>query len=162
MITTEYKHSESIIMRHIHIRDKLSELNINLEDLALGDFDYIGEFTAKKQREASHPYFKTHGCFFRPNYERGILIYSLIRKYNLTSMLEIGFGRGYGTMCAAKAFHDMGIEGKIVTIDPNLDEDFVRNLTSVSQIMVFNDSVRKRNIKQCSASSKRKFRHDIH
>jgi len=118
-------------MRHIHIRDKLSELNINLEDLALGDFDYIGEFTAKKQREASHPYFKTHGCFFRPNYERGILIYSLIRKYNLTSMLEIGFGRGYGTMCAAKAFHDMGIEGKIVTIDPNLDEDFVRNLTQV-------------------------------
>jgi hypothetical protein len=118
-------------MRHIHINDKLSEVGVDLSDLNLGDFDYIGEFTAKKNRDQNHQYYKTRGCFFRPNYERGILIYSLITKYNLRTMLEIGFGRGYGTMCAAKAFHDMGVQGRIVSIDPNLDEDFIKNLTQV-------------------------------
>ena len=118
-------------MRHVHINDKLTEMGVSLSDLNLGDFDYIGEFTAKKNRDQNHQYYKTRGCFFRPNYERGILIYSLITKYNLRTMLEIGFGRGYGTMCAAKAFHDMGVQGRIVSIDPNLDEDFIKNLTQV-------------------------------
>ncbi len=118
-------------MRQVNINDKLSEIGFDLSEVSLGDFDYIGEFTAKKNRDQNHQYYKTHGCFFRPNYERGILIYSLITKYKLKSMLEIGFGRGYGTFCAAKAFHDMGIQGRIVTIDPSLNEEFIRNLTNV-------------------------------
>ena len=40
-------------------------------------------------------------------------------------MLEIGFGRGYSTFCAVKAFKDFGIDGKITTIDPNFDQNFL-------------------------------------
>jgi hypothetical protein len=46
-------------------------------------------------------------------------------------MLEIGFGRGYSTFCAARAFHDAGIAGKVVTIEPALDEKFVGALQQV-------------------------------
>ena len=70
-------------MRQVNINDKLTEIGFDLSEVSLGDFDYIGEFTAKKNRDQNHQYYKTHGCFFRPNYERGILIYSLITKYKL-------------------------------------------------------------------------------
>ena len=118
-------------MKKILIKDKFEEINFNISSIALGDFDFIGEFTAKKNRDRNHPLFKTAGCFFRPNYERGLLIYSLITKFRLTSLLEIGFGRGYSTFCAAKAFHDAGINGKIVTIDPNLDKQFLDALSQI-------------------------------
>ena len=118
-------------MKKILIKDKLEEINFNISSISLGDFDFIGEFTAKKSRDRNHPLFKTAGCFFRPNYERGLLIYSLITKFRLTSLLEIGFGRGYSTFCAAKAFQDAGINGKIVTVDPNLNKDFLEALSQV-------------------------------
>ena len=46
-------------------------------------------------------------------------------------MLEIGFGRGYSTFCAAKAFYDAGVDGKITTIDPALDEKYLNMLSQV-------------------------------
>jgi len=104
-------------MRQINIREKLKEIGMPLEELNLGNFDQIGEYTAKKTRSPDSTLYKSVGCFFRPNYERGLLIYSLIKKYNLTSFLEIGFGRGYGTFCAAMALQENG-GGKIITIDP--------------------------------------------
>ncbi len=119
-------------MKIIDIRDKLAEIGIDLKkDIALGDFDQIGELTAKKQRGPESELYRTAGCFFRPNYERGILVYSLITKFGLTSFLEIGFGRGYSTFCAAKAFSDMGIQGRIITVDPNFDKDFLQNLSRI-------------------------------
>jgi len=109
-------------MRQINIKEKLKEIGMPFEELKLGDFDQIGEYTAKKTRSPDSELYRTVGCFFRPNYERGLLIYSLIKKYNLRSFLEIGFGRGYGTVCAAKALHENG-GGKIVTIDPLFGEE---------------------------------------
>lgn len=109
-------------MKQIHIKDYLESIGVSLNDLSLGDFDYIGEYTAKKSRGQDSPLFKSTGCFFRPNYERGLLIYSLITKFKLKSYLEIGFGRGYSAVCAAKAFYDIGSDGKVVTIDPSFDE----------------------------------------
>jgi len=97
----------------------------------MGDFDYIGEFTGKRDRKPGDENYKKYGAFYRANYERGILIYYLIRQYNLTSFLEVGFGRGYSTFCAARAFHDAGVVGKIVTIDPNFDERFLQALQNV-------------------------------
>jgi len=93
-------------MKVTHIKDKLSQLGRPLETISLGDFDAIGEFTAKKNRGPDNPLYHTTGCFFRPNYERGILIYSLIRHFKVKSYLEIGFGRGYSAFCAVKAFDD--------------------------------------------------------
>jgi hypothetical protein len=105
-------------MRKLDIKDKLIELNIPLDELRLGDFDRIGDLTARKLRSASDPNYSRFGAFFRPNYERGILIYSLILRGRLKSVLEIGFGRGYGALCAARAFHDAGIDGKVTSVDP--------------------------------------------
>jgi predicted O-methyltransferase YrrM len=118
-------------IKKVHIKDKLKEIGVEIEDLQLGTFDQIGEFTAKKARSADSKEYKTAGCFFRPNYERGILIYSLIKKYNIKSFLEIGFGRGYATLCAAMAMHEAfgPGEGRIVTIDPGLDEKFINFLS---------------------------------
>lgn len=118
-------------MKKVHIKDKLEELDFPVENLLLGDFDAIGEFTAKKNRSQDNPLYKKVGCFFRPNYERGLLIYSLIRRYKIKSYLEIGFGRGYSTFCAAKAMEDDGIDGKITTVDPNFDRNHLQNLSKV-------------------------------
>jgi len=118
-------------MRKINIKQKLEEMGITQDMLVLGDFDMIGKFTAERPRDRNHPLYKSVGAFYRSNYERGILVYHLIKKYKLTSMLEIGFGRGYSTLCAAKAFHDCGVQGKIVTIDPNFDHSFLQKLNSV-------------------------------
>lgn len=118
-------------MKRVHIKQKLEEIDCPVESLSLGDFDYIGEFTAKKNRGKDSPLFNSAGCFFRPNYERGLLIYSLVKRFEVSSFLEIGFGRGYGSFCAAKAMCDKGIDGKIYSIDPTPDEELVKNLTQV-------------------------------
>ena len=118
-------------MRHVHIRQKLEEMGVAVDGIIMGDFDRIGEYTAKRDRKPDDPNYKKYGAFFRANYERGILIYYLIRQFNLSSMLEIGFGRGYATFCAARAFHDAGVGGKVVTIDPMLDENYVKALQHV-------------------------------
>jgi predicted O-methyltransferase YrrM len=118
-------------MKTINIKNKLENMGVILDGIIMGDFDYIGEFTAKRDRRRDDPNYKKYGAFYRANYERGILIYHLIRQYNVTSMLEIGFGRGYSTFCAAKAFHDAGIAGKITTVDPALNENYVKQLGQV-------------------------------
>ena len=113
------------------ILEKLNELDFDLSDFTLGDFDAIGEFTAKKNRDPNSLLYKKAGCYFRPNYERGILINALIRKYEISSFLEIGFGRGYSTFCAAHAMSQKGIDGKIVTVDPNFNENHIQNLSNI-------------------------------
>ena len=118
-------------MEKMSIQDKLRQLGVYVEDISLGDFDLIGEYTAKKSRSNDKKLYKEVGCFFRPNYERGILIYYLTRKKEFESILEIGFGRGYSTLCAAKAMCDHGIEGKITTVDPNIDEAFLKHLYKI-------------------------------
>jgi len=118
-------------MKKIMIKEKLKELGVYLEDITLGDFDVIGEYTAKKNRAPDKEQYKTTGCFFRPNYERGILMYYLVRKKEINSVLEIGFGRGYSVFCMAKAMCDHGIDGKITTVDPNLDENFLNHLAKI-------------------------------
>jgi hypothetical protein len=107
-------------MKTIDIRQKLEKIGVDMGSICLGDFDQMGEFTAKRNRSPGDENYASVGAFYRSNYERGILIYYLIRKFNLTSMLEVGFGRGYSSMCAAKAFYDSGIDGRILTVDPNL------------------------------------------
>ena len=52
------------------------------------------------------------------NYERGILLYSLIAKYRPKNILEIGTAEGYSTLCMAWAMTDYNINGRIFTIDP--------------------------------------------
>lgn len=112
------------------IQEKLKELGVDISDISLGDFDAIGKYTAEKQRSRDSELYKKAGAWFRPNYERGILIYSLIKKYKVESYLEIGYGRGYSCFCAALAFSELG-KGKVTTVDPALDQEQVQNLTGI-------------------------------
>jgi len=121
----------------MHILQKLEEMGIERDDLILGDFDQIGEYTARKKRDNQSENYRSAGSFFRPNYERGILIYHLVRTYEIESILEIGFGRGYSTFCAAKAMCDHGIDGTITTVDINFDKNFLEGLTKVFPRMWF-------------------------
>lgn len=105
-------------MRRVDIKDKLRELDVTVEGITLGDFDIIGEMTARKARAPDDPGYARFGAFFRPNYERGILLYHLIRSSGARTVLEVGFGRGYGALCAAKAFHDSGVSGVVTSVDP--------------------------------------------
>src|SRR4030067_1117921 len=119
-------------MERILIKDKLQRIEYPFDQISLGDFDYIGEFTAKKTRGKEDPLFRSVGAFFRPNYERGILAYALIKRFEIRSVFEIGFGRGYFAFCAAKAMCDMGFDdGQVVSVDPNIDEKHVQNLAQV-------------------------------
>ena len=101
-------------MKTINIKEKLKDIGMPLESLSLGEFDHIGEHTAKKERSPGSELYNRVGAFFRPNYERGLLIYSLIKKHNIRSFLEIGFGRGYGAMCAARWLVSIPILMKII------------------------------------------------
>ena len=52
------------------------------------------------------------------NFERGMLFYALIAKFQPKTVLEIGTAEGYSTLCMAWAMSDFKIDGKIFTVDP--------------------------------------------
>ena len=117
--------------RVVNIREKLPEIGTSLESISLGDFTYIGEITARKMREPGSELWRTVGSHFSPNLERGLLIYSLIKQYKLSSYLEIGFGRGYSAICAAKAFSDLGNDGQVMVIEPQIDDNHMNMLSQI-------------------------------
>lgn len=114
----------------VHIREKLAELGMAVEDVVLGDYDRIGELTAKKARGVDSALYKSVGCYFRPNYERGLLAAAMINRYKPKSVLEIGFGRGYWLTCAAKAMHESGLlDYELVSIDAKFDTAHIENMS---------------------------------
>lgn len=115
----------------VNIKDKLVSLGINLEDLNLGDADYIIEHTGKKMRDRESDGWKKHGAFFRPNPERCIFIGEIIKKYKLESFFEVGFGRGAGSVSACKAFDELGGNGECMVVEPNVDENHMQFLSKV-------------------------------
>ena len=48
-------------INQIHIKEKLSQLDINLDQIRLGDFDQIGEITARKNRDPGSDHRKIEG-----------------------------------------------------------------------------------------------------
>jgi hypothetical protein len=117
--------------RIVNIREKLPEIGVGLDSISLGEFDYISEPTAKKMRDPGSELWKKAGAFYKPQLERGLLIHSLITKYKLSSYLEIGFGRGYSAICAAKAFADLGNDGQVMVIEPFLDDKHMNMLGQI-------------------------------
>ena len=72
-------------------------------------FDEIGDLTALR--------LGGNGSYYRANYARGPLLYTLIAKYRPSLVLELGTGRGYGTVCMARALVDNDVDGRIITVD---------------------------------------------
>ena len=117
----------------VTINKVLEELDIEVgEDIYMGDFDLMGWHLASKVRDRESENYKKHAAVFRPNFERGILVHSLIQKKGLCRILEIGFGRGYATACSIRALYEKGIDGSVTTVDPALTQE---KLQSLSRIM---------------------------
>lgn len=110
-------------MESVLVHEYLSSIDVDIESIILGEYDEIGEFTAKKTRRPDDPLYRTVGAHFRPNYERGILLSSLVRRFGLQSFLEIGFGRGYASVCVAKTFDELGVSDGVTSVDKKFDEN---------------------------------------
>lgn len=72
-------------------------------------FCRVGDLTALRQ--------DSNGDYYRSNYQRGPLLYSLVASSRPRVVLEFGTGRGYGALCMARALVDNAIDGRIFTID---------------------------------------------
>jgi hypothetical protein len=94
-------------MREIDVRDKVRELGVAHPDWSV--FERIGNLT-KLRREPD-------GRYRAVNYESGLLLYALVAHHRPSSILEIGTGRGFGSLCMARALVDLGRPGSIVTVD---------------------------------------------
>lgn len=101
-------------MRTTSVSQKILALNCSLPEQ--GWFDRVGDLTALRGSEADG--------FYRSNYDRGPLLYSLIAAHRPTTVLEFGTGRGYGTACMARAMVDHAIDGQIFTVDVLAFSDF--------------------------------------
>ncbi len=89
-------------MKSIGLTDFLSRIGYTPD--SVGNFIKIGDKTAIRNRK---------GVNYRKNYERGVLITVLAKRYELQDFLEFGTGRGYVCACLA----DMADMNRIATID---------------------------------------------
>ena len=89
--------------------DFISSLNVIHPEFE--KFLKLGDMTALFHEESKNQFIKL-------NYERGLLLYCLITKYQPKNVLEIGTASGFGTLCMAWAMVENNINGKIFTIDP--------------------------------------------
>lgn len=94
-------------MRHVDVKDKIPELVA--EHAPWASFVKLGNLT--KLRQAAD------GSFHHANYASGLLLYTLVKHFRPTQILEIGTGRGYGAFCMAMALRDCQIDGRIITLD---------------------------------------------
>lgn len=116
----------------VTINEFLESLDMEVgTDIIMGDFDILGWHLASKVRNSDTENYKKFGAIFRPNYERGMLMHSLIRKKGLFNILEIGFGRGYVTACSALAIYGMGVSGSVTTVDVAHNDETLRVLNDV-------------------------------
>ena len=94
-------------MREIDVRDKVRELGVPHPEWS--EIVRIGNLT-KLRREPD-------GRFRAVNYESGLLLYALVARFRPRHILEIGTGRGFASLCMAKALVDGRLPGRIVTVD---------------------------------------------
>ena len=94
-------------MRHVDIKDKLPELVHEPPDWPT--IVRIGDLTKLRAR--------ADGSFHRPNFESGLLLQALVRRSRPARILEIGTGRGFSTLCMARALRECGVDGRILTLD---------------------------------------------
>lgn len=94
-------------LRQFDIQAYVKQFNVELPPIE--DFWRLGDLTALR--------YKDKEGFVRSNYERGILLYTLVAHYRPQHILEFGTGRGYGALCMAWSMAKHNIDGKIITID---------------------------------------------
>ena len=96
-------------VRHVTLQDKVAELVPGPPPW--DEFVRLGRLTKLRRLP--------DGRFVAVNFESGLLLYALVKRFRPRSILEIGTGRGFGALCVATALRDLGGEGRIVTVDMN-------------------------------------------
>lgn len=96
-------------LRHVDVTDKVAELAP--DPPAWEDFVRLGGLTKLRRLP--------DGRFVPVNLESGLLLYALVQRFRPRSILEIGTGRGFGALCLATALRDLGLDGRVVTVDMN-------------------------------------------
>ena len=91
------------------VQQKLSQLGFSSEILQWENLRHLAHLTALKQSPS--------GQFHLGHWWRGPLLYSLVYHHRPCHILEFGTGRGYGSICMAKAAWDAGIPCTLWTID---------------------------------------------
>ena len=94
-------------MNETTIEDKISSTKIKMPEKQ--SFINLGDLTALR--------VNNKGQFYRSNYLRGLLLYSLIIQNKPKTILEFGTGRGFGSLSMAKAIIDANLNSHIYTID---------------------------------------------
>lgn len=57
------------------------------------------------------------GTYYESNYERGRLLYALVAARRPSNILEFGTGRGFGALSMARALVELGLPGRVLTVD---------------------------------------------
>jgi hypothetical protein len=94
-------------MRRVDVKDKVAELLPHPPDW--DRFLRLGNLTKLRVRP--------DGSFYRANFESGVLLYALVRRFRPRVILDIGTGRGFSALSTAMALCDGGIDGRVVTVD---------------------------------------------
>jgi len=97
-------------MKHVSLPDFLDIIEYDFDTDSLTDYKAIGDKTAIRDMK---------GKKYRRNYERGILMAAIAEKFERTSLLEIGTGRGYVAACVEK----MSNVERIATVDRSSSDD---------------------------------------
>jgi len=78
------------------------------------------------------------------NYERGSLLYALVKKFKPQNILEFGTARGFGTSAIAYAVNENNNQGKIYTIDYLKQNESIRHVRVIDSIPKEEDTTRKK------------------
>ena len=95
-------------LRMVDVQTKINELDVTIPNWS--EFCRIGNLT-KLRHDPVRGFYPVH-------YESGLLLYALIASLRPSTILEIGTGRGFSSICMAQALVDHAINGRIVTVDP--------------------------------------------
>ena len=97
-----------LMKKEINYKNFLDDQNIEIPPLE--KFQKLGD-------DLGSLMINSKGQLHRHGYERGILLYGLIAKNKPDTVLEIGTGLGYSTLCMAWAMAENNIPGTIFTVD---------------------------------------------
>lgn len=90
------------------LEDYLKKLNIDLP--SSDEFNKLVDNLSYFQADTTNEILNL-------NYERGILLYCLIKKFGPKNILEFGTAKGFGTLMIAWGLNDINTDGEIFTID---------------------------------------------
>ena len=108
--------------KEIHIEEFIEKLGVNVPDK--DEFLRLsGIMPINPKRDEN----------FTLNFERGMLLYSLIAKFQPKTILEIGTAEGYSTLCMAWAMCDYNINGKIFTVDPKSHHEVIERKIRINK-----------------------------